>query len=141
MLLKKYEHFYCLTYTSHTNARQSIVAILHTSGKTVLKCIGSRLRAKSKKGPISNSFSTHLVEKFQRYREFGLPIRVHLKVDARSESGADFFYMLINAHTLECAFIKNEAFPVFTTMKQRLKGCKQLTISFELMVAFEVLVW
>ena len=50
-----------------------------------------RLRASSKKGPISNSFSTHLVEKFQRYRELGLPIRVHLRMDARSESGADFF--------------------------------------------------
>ena len=47
-----------------------------------------------------------------------------------------FFYMLINAPTLKCAFIENEAFPVFTTMKQRLKECKQLTISFELMVAF-----
>ena len=63
-------------------------------------------------------------------------------MDARSESGADFFYMLINAPTLKCAFIENEAFPVFTTIKQRLKECKQLTIiSFELMVAFEVLVW
>ena len=92
MLLKKYEHFYYLTYTSQTNARQSIVAILHTSDKTMLKCIGNRLRAKSKKGPISNSFSTHLVEKFQRYREFGLPIRVHSKVDARSESGAGFLH-------------------------------------------------
>ena len=50
-----------------------------------------RLRASSKKGPISNSFSTHLIEKFQRYSELGLPIRVHLRVDARSEIGADFF--------------------------------------------------
>ena len=49
-----------------------------------------RLRPSSKKGPISNSFSTHLVEKFQRYRELGWPIRVHLRVDARSESGAVF---------------------------------------------------
>ena len=101
----------------------------------------SRLRPSSEKGPISNSFSTHLVEKFQRYSELGWPIRVHLRVDARSESGADFFYMLINAPTLKYAFIENEAFPVFTTMKQRLKECKQLTISFELLVAFEVLVW
>ena len=100
-----------------------------------------RLRASSNKGPISNSFSTHLVEQFQRYRELGLPIRVHLRVDARSESGADLFYMLINAPTLKCTSIENEDFPVFTTMKQRLKDCKQLTISFELMVAFEVLVW
>ena len=61
-------------------------------------------------------------------------------MDARSESGADFFYMLINAPTLKRAYIDNEAFPVFTTMKQRLKECKQLPISFELMVAFEVLV-
>ena len=99
------------------------------------------LRASSKKGPISNSFSTHLVEKFQRYRELMLPIRVHLRVDARSESGADFFSMLINGPTLKCAFIGNEAFPEFTAMKQRLKECKQLTRSFELMVAFEVLVW
>ena len=49
------------------------------------------LRASSKKSFIFNSFSTHLVEKFQRHRELMLPIRVHLRVDARSESGADFF--------------------------------------------------
>ena len=51
----------------------------------------NRLRPSSEKGPISNSFSTYLVEKFQRYRKLGWPIRVHLRVDARSESGADFF--------------------------------------------------
>ena len=50
-----------------------------------------RLRASSKKGPISYSFLTLMVEKFQRYSELGLPIRVHLRMDARSESGADFF--------------------------------------------------
>ena len=52
-----------------------------------------------------------------------------------------FFFMLLNAPTLKCAFIENEAFPVSTTIKQKLKECKQMTISFELMVAFEVLVW
>ena len=66
------------------------------------------LRASSKKSPIFNSFSTHLVEIFQRYTELGLPIRVHLRVDARSESGADLFYMLINAPTLKCALIEND---------------------------------
>ena len=30
-----------------------------------------RLRASSKKSPISNSFSIHLVENFQGYRELG----------------------------------------------------------------------
>ena len=97
-----------------------------------------RLRASSKKSPISNSFSIHLVEKFQGYWELGYPIRVHLRVDARSESGADLFYMLINAPTLKRAFIENEAFPVFTNMKQRLKECQQLIIFFKL--TFEVLV-
>ena len=43
MLLKNYEHFYLLTYTSQTNALQSIVAVLpHTSGKAMLKYIGKQ---------------------------------------------------------------------------------------------------
>ena len=64
-----------------------------------------RLRASSKKGPISTSFSTHLVEKFQRYRELGLPIRVHLRVDARSESGADFCLRNRSALAVNCCVI------------------------------------
>ena len=34
--------FALITYTSQTNARQSIVAVMHTSGKTMLKCIGKQ---------------------------------------------------------------------------------------------------
>ena len=77
-----------------------------------------RLRASSKKSPISNLFSIYLVEKIQWNRELGKPIRVHLRVDVRSESGADYFYMLFNAPTLKCPFIEIEGFPVFTKMKQ-----------------------
>ena len=42
MLLKSYENSNLLTYTSQTIARQSIVTVLHTSGKTMLKCKGKQ---------------------------------------------------------------------------------------------------
>ena len=61
-------------------------------------------------------------------------------MDARSESGADFFYMLINAPTLNCVVFFNLAFPVYTTTKKTMKEYKQLTISLETMIAFELLV-
>ena len=42
MLLKSYEHFHLLTYTGRTNARQSLITVLRTSGQIMLKCISEQ---------------------------------------------------------------------------------------------------
>ena len=60
--------------------------------------------------PIEDSFSMHLVDNFRWYSRLGYHVRVTFRVDASSESGADFFYDMINAPTRNCAIIFNKAY-------------------------------
>ena len=41
-VVKSYEYFHLLTYTGRTNARQSLVTGLNTSGQIMLKCISEQ---------------------------------------------------------------------------------------------------